>query len=169
MYKRQQQPGGFGQPATTGFGQTQQPGGFGQPATTGFGQTQQQQPGGFGQTQQPGGFGQPATTGFGQTQQQQPGGFGKPAFGPSNTFQPMSSFGQSNNAFATPTAQFQPSSSFQQSTYRPQSFGQSAPHHNTVLQNLMDAYAKFSNPSKSVFIHAFYNLCLLYTSPSPRD
>eukprot|EP00834_Sanchytrium_tribonematis_P005708 NODE_364_length_8749_cov_0.472254.p1 type:complete len:834 gc:universal NODE_364_length_8749_cov_0.472254:6718-4217(-) len=110
----QQQPGGFGQPQTSGFGSTNSA--FGRPATTGFGGTstfgQPAQTGGFGSTtstfgqpQQNTGFGgnntfgQPSNTGFGQTTS----GFGQPSttgFGSTTT----SGFGQNNTSgFGQPT------------------------------------------------------------------
>ncbi len=60
------QPGGYGQPPQTGYGQPSQPGGYGQPPQTGYGQPSY---GGYGQ---PDPYGQPPQAGEGQPPYGQP-------------------------------------------------------------------------------------------------
>ena len=143
---------GFGQPTTqfgqnnTGFGQ--QTSGFGQPNTGGFGQ---QNTSGFGQQNTGFGAQKPATTGFGQ----QNNGFGQQntGFGQQNTGfgQQNTGFGQQNTGFGQQNTGFSFNQN-QQQQYQPQ------PTQPAIVTELLQSYSYFMDPTKSVFIHPFYNL-----------
>eukprot|EP00834_Sanchytrium_tribonematis_P004650 NODE_241_length_11910_cov_1.082381.p4 type:complete len:291 gc:universal NODE_241_length_11910_cov_1.082381:10193-11065(+) len=170
---------GQAQPQSTSgfsFGQTGQSSGFGQQPTE-FGQHSS----GFGGQQQNSGFGQQQNTGIGQINNQGTGfGFNNQqsnttAFGQQNI---SSGFGQQNASFGSQPGFGNKSVGFgfgntqqqsgigfsfgqqpQQNGFQNQFTQQNQPPTNPpIVSDLLEAYGSFMDPTKSVFIHPFYNL-----------